>query len=91
MYEYPLWLLMHLLSTALWIVLLIVLVWALVSWLKRQNTPIVGYHPFPAPSQPSALEILRQRYARGEIDGVTFQQLREGLEGSTAQQQQQHT
>ena len=88
-YEYGLWPWMHLLGTALWIALLIVLAWALVSWLKRNNMPLVGYHPTPPPSQPSALEILRQRYARGEIDEVAFQQMRERLEASTAPEQQQ--
>jgi len=31
----------------------------------------------------SALEILRQRYARGEIDAVTFEQMRERLENTS--------
>ncbi len=31
---------------------------------------------------PSALEILRQRYASGEIDATTFEQMRERLEAS---------
>jgi putative membrane protein len=31
---------------------------------------------------PDALEILRQRYASGEIDGTTFDQMRERLEAS---------
>jgi len=31
---------------------------------------------------PDALEILRQRYASGEIDGTTFDQMRERLESS---------
>src|SRR6516225_8086394 len=39
--------------------------------------------PFSAggvpPVQPSALEILRQQYARGEIDTVTYEQMRERL------------
>jgi putative membrane protein len=35
------------------------------------------------PSSLDALEILRQRYANGEIDGTTFDQMRERLEGSS--------
>ncbi len=31
---------------------------------------------------PDALEILRQRYASGEIDATTFDQMRERLESS---------
>ncbi len=38
----------------------------------------------PVPPQ-SAMEILRQRYARGEIDATTFDQMRERLEGSYGQ------
>jgi len=38
---------------------------------------------------PSALEILRQRYARGEIDAATFEQMRERLESSHAPRSQQ--
>lgn len=40
------------------------------------------YGPFHAPFEPDAMEILRRRYARGEIDGPTFDQMRERLEGS---------
>ena len=35
-----------------------------------------------APPDASPLEILRQRYAAGEIDAVTFEQMRERLEAS---------
>jgi uncharacterized membrane protein len=35
------------------------------------------------------MELLRQRYARGEIDGVTFDQMRERIEASQPMQQQQ--
>jgi putative membrane protein len=40
------------------------------------------YEPGQAPFEPDALEILRRRYARGEIDGATFDQMCERLESS---------
>jgi Short C-terminal domain len=40
------------------------------------------YTPGMPPSQPSAMEILRQRYARGEIDTATYESMRERLENS---------
>lgn len=85
------WGLLPLLGTIFWIALLGVLVWALLRWLTAsRNIPVIGYQPTPPPYQPSALEILRQRYARGEIDEVTYQQMRERLEASTIPGQQQH-
>jgi uncharacterized membrane protein len=46
------------------------------------------YNPGVRPVQPSAMEILRQRYARGEIDAATFDQMRERLEASSGANQQ---
>ncbi len=67
------------LGMTLWILLLAVLIWALITWLNRRwNIP----QPRQESLQPSALstrEILEQRYARGEIDQSTFQQMRERL------------
>ena len=60
----------------LWIAVLVVLVWAFVRWLERK-APASGPS---TPASPSALEILRQRYARGEIDTATFEQMRERLQ-----------
>ncbi len=77
---------MHLLTTALWVALLLVLASALLIWLSRKKMPTVAYHTTPPPSQLSALEILRQRYARGEIDDATFQNMRERLEASDARE-----
>jgi len=69
------------LGTTLWILLLTVLIWALITWLnRRQNTS----QPRQESLEPSALsvrEILEQRYVRGEIDQATFQQMREQLGG----------
>ena len=75
------WLLMSF-GMVLWIALLVVLVWALIRWLtSKTSTPMPPVTGTP-PSGPSALEILRQRYARGEIDTATFEQMRERLEAS---------
>ena len=74
--------LMMSLGTILWIALMVVLVWALIRWINgRTTTPVPPYTSAPPPS-PSALEILRQRYARGEIDTATYEQMREQLEAS---------
>ena len=68
--------LLMLLSMALWIALLVVLVWAIIRWLERRTAPSAPTHTSTPSGSPSALEILRQRYARGEIDTATFEQMR---------------
>lgn len=60
-----------------WLAVLGVLVWALVRWLSHRAPP--NTVP-PVNSGPTALDILQQRYARGEIDAPTFEQMRERLE-----------
>ncbi len=74
------------LNTVLWIALFIGLAWALLRWVFPYILPIMagimadifGMEPVDTPP----LEILRQRYAAGEIDAVTFEQMRERLEAS---------
>ncbi len=79
------------LGMVLWIALLVVLVWAIIRWIERKSTtpapPVTG----APPSGPSALEILNQRYACGEIDTVTFEQMRERLTTLGAQDQEPAT
>jgi len=70
------------LGTTLWILLLAVLIWALLTWLNRRWGRPYLRQDFPSPAL-SAREILEQRYARGEIDAATFQQMREQL-GATS-------
>ncbi len=81
------WLMMAF-GTVVWIALLVVLVWALIHWLNtRTSTPV----PLPTSGVqigPSAEEILRQRYARGEIDTATYEQMRERLQISDSRRSQ---
>ncbi len=68
-------LLMMLLNAAVWVGLIALLIWA-VSRFFAQRPPITG-----KPDRgPSALEILRQRYACGEIDEATFEHMRHQLD-----------
>ncbi|HEY5006091.1 MAG TPA: SHOCT domain-containing protein [Ktedonobacteraceae bacterium] len=81
-----------LLSCLFWLVLLALLIGLVVRrfsgagmpsrppFAPRPGQPPFAYQP-PMP-QASAQEILRQRFARGEIDAATFDQMRERLEAS---------
>jgi putative membrane protein len=65
----------------LWIVLLVCIAGGVIRWAKFGGRRGAFYGPgISASVQPSALEILSQRYARGEIDSETFDQMRERLE-----------
>jgi uncharacterized membrane protein len=68
------------LSTLFWVALLIGLAWVLLRWLIPYLKPIIADIFGRQPADP--LEILRERYAAGEIDDITFEQMRERLEAS---------
>lgn len=75
-----------LLSSLFWLLLLAVLIGLLIrrfSGTEMSSQPPFAYRPGPPPmQQASAQEILRQRFARGEIDAATFDQMRERLAAS---------
>src|SRR5437879_1618652 len=77
-----------------WFFILLLLIGSLICMFSFRNrqVPYNHYYGLPhygvPPVRPSALEILRQRYARGEIDAVTYEQMRERLEASAGPRQQ---
>ena len=73
--------LLMMLSWLFWFGLLGLLLWALVRWIGNR-APNQGASS--ASSGQNATEILRQRYARGEIDDATFARMRAQLEASGA-------
>lgn len=72
--------LMMVVSNILWIVLLGILVWATVYWLKYRTNGPAPWKSDTSDRDFSALEILRQRYARGEIDTPTFEEMSKNLQ-----------
>ncbi len=74
------------LGTALFIALLVVLIWAVIRFVTLKTTPLIPPSTGTPPTGLSALEILNQRYARGEIDTMTYEQMRAQLETPLARQ-----
>lgn len=60
-----------------WILILIVGLFFLVWWLAKRPTALQVRALAPSTG---GLEILQERYARGEIDQVEFEQMRRDLE-----------
>jgi putative membrane protein len=67
------------LGSTLWILFIVALAWAVIRWLNTRTT----LQTRTMSNDPTARDILNQRYARGEIDTATFEQMRERLEAST--------
>jgi putative membrane protein len=73
------------LLTLFWLGLPALLIWAVLRAARgRPGRPWHGYAAPPYSGQ-TATEILRQRYARGEIDAETYQQMLERLRASAPQ------
>lgn len=69
-------------SSLFCLVLAGVVVWAVIRWLGHISRSTTTPQPpqVPTSQQQSPLDILKARYARGEIDAATYQSMREQLE-----------
>ena len=64
-------------GTALWLLLLAVLIWALLTWLNRQWGKPAVQGELPTPKEPTAQERLSQHYTGSESNEATFLRMRE--------------
>jgi uncharacterized membrane protein len=64
------------------LVMIGLLIWGAISWFDRRGRRLGSFSTGRPYDGPDAMEVLRQRYARGEIDATTFEQMRERLGGS---------
>jgi uncharacterized membrane protein len=77
--------LLWLLGVVLFLVVIVVLLVLAVRYLNRTNPPATGswlHHqipPPPTPARPDPLEILRERFARGEITLEDFETAKRAL------------
>jgi uncharacterized membrane protein len=78
--------LLSVLSTVFLLALLLGLGLALLRWIIPYLKPIIADIFGRSPADLSSLEILRERYAAGEIDDVTFERMRERLQASYQQE-----
>ncbi len=78
--------LLSVLGILFWIALMIGLVWAILSLLLPSIRPMLADIFGSKSADVSALEILRQRYAAGEIDTATFERMHERLMASYQQE-----
>jgi uncharacterized membrane protein len=89
-YGYGLWFLLPVLLVLLlfgkffWIAIPVLFIGlCLLPWLgfRKRGMPAFqyAYHSDTQPTELSALDILNKRYARGEIDALTYDQMRERL------------
>ena len=93
------WFLFTIVGRLFWLALIIAGSIFLVRYVRSRSQMRAPFAFYQAPYQPqgtprpeqqlSAMEILRQRYARGEIDTATYEQMRERLQGPEMMQQQQ--
>jgi putative membrane protein len=65
-----------------WLGIIVFFCWGIRRWVSHRERGRAFYATGERPFEANALEILRRRFARGEIDGTTFDQMSERLERS---------
>lgn len=60
-----------------WVVLIVLGIYALIKWVSHMRPP--GSHERLGPTEKTAMQMLDERYARGELDREDFLQRREDL------------
>ena len=73
------------LSLVFWLGIPALLVWASLRWIAPR---VRGWGAAPAVAQPSAIEALAHRYAIGEIDATTFENMVERILSTQARGRQ---
>jgi uncharacterized membrane protein len=74
-------------GSTLWIVFIVVIIWAVIRWLNHRTAGTMPPTHTLSGTSLTGMEILNQRYARGEIDAATFEQMRERLAPASTIQQ----
>ena len=73
------------LSLLLWLGIAALMIWASLRWIAPRWRALGASGAYVA-AQPSAIETLRHRYALGEIDAPTFEQMVERILASEARE-----
>lgn len=76
------WWLPFVVNVVFWGLLFGLIAWALLALGRSARPPGAA----TSPPSPSALEILQQRFARGEIDAATYDAMRQHLLGASSPQ-----
>lgn len=66
-----------------WLVLIVLGIYALVKWINNMRPP--GSHERMGPAEKTAMQILEERYASGDISREDFLQKRDDLTGKGSQ------
>ena len=73
------------LMSIVWLALVVLIVWAATRLFPRREGPqSTGHAPFSSSRDDEARSILDRRLASGEIDGETYDELRERLSGGSS-------